>query len=80
MPPTYLVWAVVMTLLCCFVPGVVAIIFASQVSTRYYNGDFEGARRASDQAQIWIIVSFVLGVLLATLYAPLMTISALFNG
>lgn len=76
MPPTYLVWSVIMTVLCCLVPGVVAIIFSSQVSTKYYSGDIEGAKRASRNAEIWIIVSFVLGVLSATLYLPIMLVSA----
>ncbi|MDE5882266.1 MAG: CD225/dispanin family protein [Muribaculaceae bacterium] len=75
MPPTYLVWSVIMTVLCCLVPGVVAIIFSSQVSTKYYAGDIEGAKRASRRAEIWIIVSFVLGVLSATLYVPIMMVS-----
>lgn len=72
MPPTYLVWSVVMTILCCMIPGIVAIIYSAQVSSKFYQGDMEGARRASERAQIWIIVSFVLGVLCNTLYIPLM--------
>lgn len=71
MPSTYLVWAIVMTILCCLPAGIVAIIFASQVSARYYTGDYEGAMQASRRAQIWIIVSFVLGVLTQTLYMPM---------
>lgn len=71
MPPTYLVWSVVMTILCCFVPGIVAIIMSSKVSSRYYAGDIEGAQRASRNAEIWIIISFVLGVISSTLYLPL---------
>ena len=71
MPPAYLVWAVIMTVLCCMPAGIVAIIFSSQVSSRYYAGDFEGAEKASERAQIWIIVSFVVGVLVQTLYLPL---------
>lgn len=72
MPPTFLVWAVIMTVFCCTVPGIVAIIYSAQVSSKFYQGDFEGARRASRRAEIWIIVSFVLGVLTSTLYMPLM--------
>lgn len=71
MPPAYLVWSVVMTVLCCLPAGVVAIIYSSKVSSRFYAGDIEGANRASERAQIWIIVSFVLGVLSNTLYLPL---------
>ncbi len=72
MPPTYLVWSVVMTLLCCLPAGIVAIIFACQVSSKFYAGDYEGAVKASERAQIWIIVSFVLGIMANTLYLPLM--------
>ena len=72
MPPTFLVWAVIATILCCTVPGIVAIIYSAQVSSRFYQGDMEGARRSSRRAEIWIIVSFVLGVLSTTLYLPLM--------
>lgn len=75
MPSTYLVWSVIMTVLCCFIPGIVAIIFSTKVSSRYYAGDVEGAKRASRNAEIWIIVSFVLGVLSATLYLPIMMIN-----
>ncbi|MDE5842789.1 MAG: CD225/dispanin family protein [Muribaculaceae bacterium] len=74
MPPTYLVWAVVMTVLCCLPAGIAAIVFACQVSSRYYAGDVEGAGRASRNAEIWIIVSFVLGVMVNTLYLPMMLI------
>ncbi len=77
MPPTYLVWSVVMTILCCFIPGIVAIINSSQVSSKFYQGDIEGAQRASRRAEIWIIISFVLGVITNTLYLPL-SIAGLF--
>ncbi|MDE6695945.1 MAG: phosphoribosylglycinamide formyltransferase [Muribaculaceae bacterium] len=71
MPPTYLVWSVIMTILCCTIPGIVAIINSAQVSSKFYQGDIEGASRASRNAEIWIIVSFVLGVISNTLYIPL---------
>ncbi|MDE7159813.1 MAG: CD225/dispanin family protein [Muribaculaceae bacterium] len=71
MPPTYLVWSVVMTVLCCLPAGVVAIVFSSMVSSKYYAGDIEGAKRCSRRAEIWIIASFVAGVLWNTLYIPM---------
>lgn len=75
MPPTYLLWSVLAVVLCCLAPGVVALIFSAQVSGKYYQGDLEGSRRASRNAEIWIIISFVLGLLSATLYLPMMLIS-----
>lgn len=74
MPSTWLIWSILVTVFCCFIPGIIAIIFSTQVSARYYAGDIEGARRSSRQAEIWIIVSVVLGVLAATLYIPFMMI------
>lgn len=71
MPQTYLVWSVICTILCCTIPGIVAIINSAKVSSRYYEGDMEGSRRASRNAEIWIIISFVLGVITNTLYIPL---------
>lgn len=71
MPPTYLVWSVIITILCCLIPGIVAIIYSASVSSKYYRGDVEGAKRASRYAQIWCIVSIVTGIVWATLYLPL---------
>ena len=70
MPKTYLVWAVMSMVLCCFIPGLIAVIFSSSVSSKYYARDYEGARRASEVAQYWIIASIVLGLVSATLYLP----------
>lgn len=68
MPPTNLLWAILCTIFCCFVPGIVAIIFSSLVSSRYYARDFEGSRRASRIAEYWIIASIVLGVISMPFY------------
>lgn len=75
MPPTFLAWAIVCTILCCTIPGIVAIVYSSQVSAKYAMEDMEGARRASRNAEIWIIASLALGVVNATLYLPFMLLS-----
>lgn len=72
MPKTYLVWAIVATMCCCLPLGAVAIIFASKVTSLYYKGDLAGARKASERAQLWIIITIVGGVLTNILYLPLM--------
>lgn len=71
MPSTYLLWSVLCIVFCCTIFGIVATVFSCQVSSRYYNGDYEGAERASRRAQAWIIVSFAAGVLQATIFTPL---------
>ncbi len=75
MPSTYLIWSILCTIFCCFIPGIVAIVFSSQVTSKYFSGDIEGAKKASRNAEVWIIVSFVLGILTATLYLPIMLLS-----
>ena len=47
MPSTHLVWSVIMTLCCCMVPGIVAIFYSAQVSSRYHNGDIAAAKTAA---------------------------------
>lgn len=77
-PKSHLVMAILMTLFCCMVPGIVAIVYGASVSSRMSAGDLEGARRASRRAEGWIIASFVLGLLSATLWFPLSIISSAF--
>lgn len=74
MPSTYLVWSILSVIFCCGIPGVVAIVYSTLVSSRFYAKDYEGSRRASELAQIWIIVSIVLGVVTSTIMLPLMLV------
>ncbi|HEY0370562.1 MAG TPA: TIR domain-containing protein [Thermoanaerobaculia bacterium] len=60
--PNYLVFAIVVTVLCCLPLGVVAIVYASQVNTKLASGDYAGAKRASDSAKLWSWISFGLGI------------------
>lgn len=63
MPPTYLAWSIVAMLLCCVVTGIVALIYSTKVSSRYYAGDYEGARKASETTAIWLAVTVVCGLI-----------------
>lgn len=65
MPSTYLAWAVLATLCCCLPTGIVALIYSSKVSPLWLRGDYEGARRASERAGWWVIISFVGGLIWA---------------
>ena len=65
MPPTYLAWSIVAMLLCCIPTGIVALIYATKVEPRYEGGDLEGARKASDSAEMWLIVTIVAGIVWA---------------
>jgi Interferon-induced transmembrane protein len=62
--PTYLVWAILVTLLCFLPTGIVAIVYATQVSNKLAMGDVAGATDSSNKAKMWCIISAVGGILL----------------
>ena len=57
-PPNYLVWGILTTVLCCLPFGIVSIVYAAQVNSKWAGGDYEGARQASKNAKIWAWVAF----------------------
>lgn len=77
MPPNYMILSILSTFLCSTIVGIIAIIFSSQVTSRYYAGDIQGAQRASRNVQICIIISFCLGVLTASLYLPMSMLTSI---
>lgn len=62
-PPAYLVWSIIVTLLCCMPLGVAAIIFSAQVKQAYNRGNLAKAEKMSEWAQWMIILSIVLGLI-----------------
>lgn len=54
MPPTYLVWSILVTIFLSRIIGIIAIVYSIQVSSRYYAGNYEGAAYASRQARLWV--------------------------
>ncbi len=60
-PSSNLVWAILTTLLCSLI-GIVGIVYAAQVNSKWAQGDFDGARRASANARLWSIIAAVVGV------------------
>jgi hypothetical protein len=49
------------------IPGVVAIVFASQVNSKLQLGDVDGATRSAKSARTWAIVAFVVVAVLLVL-------------
>lgn len=74
MPPTYLVWSILVTIFLCRIAGIVAIVYSTQVSSCYYAGNYEGAAYASRQARLWVrIPAFIfLGLFLVGLIGGLL--------
>src|SRR5260370_30857925 len=62
--PNYLTQAILVTVCCgCWPLGIVAIVQAARVNGLIAQGDYEGARRASESAKMWCIISFVVALL-----------------
>ena len=74
-PPTNLVWAILATILCCIPTGIVAIIYAGKVTSRYQAGDYEGAERASETGAWWCIGSIIAGIVLSPIVSLLQTLA-----
>ncbi|WP_207945213.1 CD225/dispanin family protein [Actinomadura rubrisoli] len=75
-PPNHLVWAILTTLFCCLPAGIVSIVFAAQVNSKWTSGDHAGAMSASNNARIWAIVSAVVGVIGGVIYLLFVLIAA----
>jgi len=63
-PPTYLMWSILLTICCCNPVGIIPIILGSTVSSKFRSMDYEGARRASEQTEWAVIITFVLGLMM----------------
>lgn len=61
-PKNWLVESILVTLFCCLPFGIVGIINASSVNTKYDAGDYAGAQQASEQAGKWTKIGFFVGL------------------
>jgi hypothetical protein len=67
-PPNYLVQAILTTICCCLPFGIVSIVYAAQVNTKFQVGDQLGAKESSDKARMWAWIAFGVGLLFQVLY------------
>jgi hypothetical protein len=64
-PPNYLVFAILATIFCCQILGIVSIVFAAQVNSKWNAGDIQGALEASKNAKLWAWIAFGSGIIIA---------------
>ena len=62
-PKNYLVLAILCLVCCGGLIAIPAIVFATQVDSKYNSGDFQGAQDASNKAKMWCIISICVGVI-----------------
>ena len=61
-PKSNLGTAIFATVCCCMPAGVVALVYAAQVKSKWTMGDYAGAQQAAKTAQTWATVAIVLGL------------------
>lgn len=61
-PSTFLVWSILLTVLCCSPFSIAAIVTGAVTNARYNSGNYEGARRMSNATEWLVILSIVTGI------------------
>jgi len=67
-PKNWLVESILVTLFCCLPFGIVGIINAASVNSKYAMGDYAGAQAASATAGKWTKIGFFVGIGVYVLY------------
>jgi hypothetical protein len=67
-PKTYLVEAIITTILCCWPLGIPSIVYASRVERKFYEGDIQGSEEASANAKKWMLINLGACILLWIAY------------
>lgn len=55
-PKNWFIEAILVTVMCSPIFGVIAIIYANKVESRYYAGDYDGALSAAKSAKMWTLI------------------------
>lgn len=61
-PKTWLVESILVTIFCCQILGIISIIYAAGVESKFYRGDIAGAESSSSTAKTLVLVSVGLGL------------------
>ncbi len=75
-PDNYLVWAILVTVGCCWPLGIPAILNSTKVDKLWNQGDYMGAQEASNKAKKFCIYSAIAAGVFWILYFILIVILA----
>ncbi len=82
-PKNWLVESILVTIFCCLPLGIVGIVNAANVNSKYDAGDYLGAQNASREAGKWVKWGFISGLIIGILYivfAVILGMGAAFMG
>ena len=74
-PDNYLVWAILVTVLCCLPFGVASIIYSVKVGSLYAQGYYNGAVDASQKAKKFAMIGGIGGLVFIIVYVIFMIIA-----
>jgi len=77
LPKTYLALSIIVTLICCLPFGLIGIINASRVESRYNAGNYDGALKASRNAKRWSLAGILFYVIVFILLFILLMFGAI---
>lgn len=67
-PKNYLIESILVTIFCCLPLGIVGIVYATQVNSKFDVGDFDGAMKASQDAKTWMKWGLISGAIVVVVY------------
>ncbi|CAN5408803.1 hypothetical protein BH10BAC4_BH10BAC4_14290 [soil metagenome] len=67
-PKSWLIESILATIFCCLIPGIVGIVNATKVESRFYAGDIAGANQASADAAKWTKIALFAGIAFIVCY------------
>ena len=74
-PKSWMVESILVTLFCCLPFGIAGLVNASKVESQYYAGDVAGAKRSSEKAEEWVMLSLWIGFGIGVVYFLALIIS-----
>ena len=77
-PPNYLVWAIISVFLC-WPLAIPAIVFSTQVNTKWSQGDVAGAQEASGKAKTFALWATILGAIGWVLYIGIFVVGGVLS-
>ncbi|QZE15210.1 CD225/dispanin family protein [Halosquirtibacter laminarini] len=69
MPKTWLIESIISTIFLCLPLGIIGIVFSNKVENYYYHKRYDEAAKASQNAKILFLISFIPLVILIAIFA-----------
>lgn len=78
-PKSWLVESILATLFCCLPFGIVGLVNAANVDSKFSKGDYEGAAKSAAEAKRWTMVSLIIGIIVTVICAAICTIAIIYE-